>query len=509
MILMGRNLSNNRLIRGVFGDETSVGKVPMVNLLVKLYVAVVIVTYVLLTIAPVVTMISTTPLSRIRMILGLLGALLLAVDAVTNRGLWRGKNCILLYGICVCAGLSALQYVRYGLKDNLFDLAWVAIQFGLTYSLAQRLSKAEMSRFVRRVFAVTLVIWFAACCVSVYQFAMQIGYRYTFNPNSDSPELCRQGFWNHRLFGVFTGLDYAAYISLAHLIAGISVVMGGKNRWLRIVVGIMLIPIALYLVLCGSRSVQVALFLYASVFGWLMARNRLESRGGLHALFLKLAAALCALAVAVGCYYGVKKAAAYVPAYFAQLGQMDHWDDPEEDLPLEPDADLLDRTEVKGDISNERFKIWRDYLGLYRDVGPFGLSLSNYNDYIAEHHGELYIVQYFRDRLGDVEKTDLVYECHNNYLFVLVSTGWIGLALFVVFILLTLRGLLRDLKTHPTLSLEYVTALAIVGIGCVQAMFMNSVFLKINAPSFIFWLALGMVNAAEKKEIQYVDKARL
>lgn len=495
-----REQHENRLIRRVFGDKADVNRFPAVNRAMEAYLFVVVVSYVLLTIAPFVTLISSTPLSKIRMILGLLGGGLLAVDLVTNRGLWRGKNVGLLYGICASAAISSLLYIRYGVKDNVFDLCWVVIQFGLAYTLAERLTEAEMKRFVCRVYTVTLLIWFAACCVSVYQFARQIGYRYTVNPNSDSPELCRQGFWNHRLFGVFTGLDYAAYISLAHIVLGVHYLIEHKKPLERGALAVALLPIFLFIVLSGSRSAKYALLLYAAVFAW-MAAGR--NGGGFKVLLRRGVAAVLTLVVVYGCYAGVKEYAPYVPAYFNRMTQVSSPDGTQQFAPpeaTEPDDDLLERTDVQGDISNERFQIWHDYLHMAGEYGPFGLSLSNYNDYIAEHHADLYIVQYFRDRLGDMEKTDMVYECHNNYLFVLVSTGWVGLALFVLFAVLTIWKALRFCFTAKPLPLSFITALALVGIGCVQAMFMNSVFLKINAPSFIFWLALGVVNQMTRQE---------
>lgn len=49
----------------------------------------------------------------------------------------------------------------------------------------------------------------------------------------------------------------------------------------------------------------------------------------------------------------------------------------------------------------------------------------------------------------------------------------------------------RYILRHPQLSLWTITTLAVVAFGLVEALFMNSVFLKINDVSFIFWLALG------------------
>ena len=78
-----------------------------------------------------------------------------------------------------------------------------------------------------------------------------------------------------------------------------------------------------------------------------------------------------------------------------------------------------------------------------------GLSLSNYNDYIGDQHPEMYIVRYFTDQFKDTVKTDLVYESHNNYLFVFISTGFVGAGLFLCFLVLVLVRVIRYILRHP------------------------------------------------------------
>ena len=140
------------------------------------------------------------------------------------------------------------------------------------------------------------------------------------------------------------------------------------------------------------------------------------------------------------------------------------------------------------------------------EIGPAGLSLSNYNDYIGDRHPEMYIVRYFTDQFKDTVKTDLVYESHNNYLFVFISTGFVGAGLFLCFLVLVLVRVIRYILRHPQLSLWTITTLAVVAFGLVEALFMNSVFLKINDVSFIFWLALGALMLETEDKVPAAER---
>ena len=144
-------MQKRELRRAVFGDESCIGRLPWLNTAVLVYVGVTVVSFVLLQIAPVLTWMAKTPLYHISTYLGLIGAVLMALDLFTNRGLWRGIWCWLLYGVAFMDVIASLRTMRYGVKDNLFDLCWVVIQFALVYSLAQRVGKERMRRFLRNL----------------------------------------------------------------------------------------------------------------------------------------------------------------------------------------------------------------------------------------------------------------------------------------------------------------------------------------------------------------------
>lgn len=466
----------NSLQNRIFGTEKSIQRLPWLNLVITVYVGAVLLIYMLFMIAPFITFLCKTPFYHISSYLGILGSFLLILDLFTNKGLWRSPCCILLYGICAMSCISALRTIQYGIHDNLFDICWVVIQFALIYSWVYRLNSRQMAQFFRILYPVCLSVWFVACCVSLYQFAYQIGYRYTADTLSLNPELTRQGFLQHRLFGVFTGLDYAVYVSLMLIIIGVYFFGQTEKLWKKILLAAMMFVLLMHIILSGSRSVQISLFLYAFFYVWLQVRNRISSRG-FRRIAVQCVASICAVAICAGCFFGLKYAAQYIPTLFnAQISIED---------------DVLERDSLEGDVSNNRFAIWKDYISLYKDIGLVGLSLSNYNDYIKDNHSDLYIVHYFQEDFGNAEKSDMVYESHNNYLFVFVSVGLLGLLLFAAFLGIFIIRLLRYISLQKTLSAAFIAALAVVCVGCVEAFFMNSVFLKINAPSFFFWFAFG------------------
>ena len=140
------NILNEKLSK-IFGSENTCNKYPLINKITVIYVGITVLTFILFLIAPFITLIAKTPFYSIKTYLGIIGAGLLCLDVFTNRVVWRGKYIYLLIGICACAAISTVTTARYGFKDNIFDLVWVTVQFGLIYSCGYRLGKASIKKF--------------------------------------------------------------------------------------------------------------------------------------------------------------------------------------------------------------------------------------------------------------------------------------------------------------------------------------------------------------------------
>ena len=306
------------------------------------YVGVTVVSFVLLQIAPVLTWMAKTPLYHISTYLGLIGAVLMALDLFTNRGLWRGIWCWLLYGVAFMDVIASLRTMRYGVKDNLFDLCWVVIQFALVYSLAQRVGKERMRRFLRNLFYVVLVIWGIACCVGLYQYLFRIGYTYVANPNTTSPELTRQGLLSEPPVRPVHGSGLCGiyqYVPVCRLYAG--VVTRGKHWAARAALAVAALVLVTHVILSVSRSALIALILYASCFTVPLVRNRCGSMKQLKRLGVSVLAVVCAVVVCWGCTEGIRAGMRHMA-----VGSVIE----------EPDA--IERSQ-EGDVSNNRFEIWR------------------------------------------------------------------------------------------------------------------------------------------------------
>ena len=505
------------IIRTLFGDADTIGRYPWVNTLIEIYVFISVLVFCLFEIAPFITMISWTPFYSIKSYLGIIGAVLLVLDALTNRGLWRPFGCWILYAIVVAGAVSSYFMRRYGLRDNVYFICWFLVQIGLVYSIASRMGLPSFRRYLKWFLSILTAVWTVACLISLFQYLCGIGYVYRADEISNNPELVRQGFYAGRLFGVFRNIDYAAYICLFLCAGCVFLFRDSRHIITKILSVLCFLVMITYVVVSGSRSARIAFLVYVFVYvllSMIISRKKNRTR-----VILVILVPILVTAVFTIGYKGSKVLWEKAPAWFDALTHYSSEDDSDMDSAKETDTGIgkeksilyvaprksitntnknkkndtsLDRDDLEGDKSNARFKIWKDYLSMWKDYGLFGLSFSNYNDYISETHPDLFIVRYFQEKYAQSDKSDLVYESHNNYLYVFVVTGLVGGALFLVFLFVYLiRAILFLVRKIP--DELFLVGLAISGMCMVDAMFMNGAFFKLNAISCFNWLAMGTV----------------
>lgn len=469
----------------LFGDGSTTQKYPFVNTVILWYVGVALAFQTLFLIAPFVTFIARTPLYHMQSYLGVLGALLVCVDLFTNKGIWRGPYSLLMYAMCAAALLASALTLSYGVKDNLYIIAWTVIQIALFYSCAFRMGREKLEEFAGRVYSAVMPIWFAACCVSVYQFVMQIGYLYVVDPRGEDLSLARQGFLENRLFGIFNPLNHAAYVSLMLLLAGIYYMTRTRRRLTRAALIAVNLVFFFHIILSGSRSAELSLLACALFAGFTAARGRME-KPGLKRAARSAGIAVVTLGVCLGVFTGTKAVLAQVPGVMQRMGIIS------EDA-LIPEQDILDRMGLEDNASNNRFDIWKDYVSLRGEIGVIGLSPGNYMAVIRDSHPDLFIVKYIRENFPEKYAAGSIYHVHSGYLMAWVSAGLCGLVCAVVFLALCCRRALRHMLRFPKVSFGFIILCSLVGAGCIGAVFDKAIFFMDGAPTFVFWLALGML----------------
>ena len=127
------------------------------------------------------------------------------------------------------------------------------------------------------------------------------------------------------------------------------------------------------------------------------------------------------------------------------------------------------------------------------EIGLIGFSPENAGFVIQKIHPELYICRIIRRHQPDLYKTGYVYHTHSGYLRVFVATGFLGLALLIIFIIRCAHAVFRQIMRSRSLSLEFLFSLLIVVAGAVTAMFDNELFFNMNPESLIFWAALAIL----------------
>lgn len=480
--------------------------------LILFYLSICIIWFSLNTIVPAVKYLYHTPFRSFDHFLQTAGIILLLVDWVLSHARPKGYCIFCLYGICGASVISSFFQRKYGIDSNLNSILWMMIIFSLFYNSVFHIKRKKIRIFITATYFSTLLIWFGTCCLSLVQFALQIGSE---GPNHASTKwLGGPGFVNNRLHGLFGYPEYGAVTGLMLLIIGLYFIFTVRSTVIRVIISILIIPVFLYIVISGSRNAALAMY-EISFIGSLLLLRKYKShprflsgrRGFLISIFIALAFTLT-----IHCLYSMTKAVAkHVPGLF-ESQQADTFSAPsprmyslrfeKESVPvvLQPsntedengqDEALLERQYFKNDLTTGRARIWRDYLSLYKEIGLFGLSPENASFYIQEHHPDKYIALYVKEIEPEKYAIGYVFHTHSGYLKVFVSAGFIGLAFLLIFIFSVSLRLFLYVQWSSGLSEKYIFALLVAIVGASSALFDNELFFSLNPTAFIFWISLA------------------
>ena len=445
------------------------------------------------------------------------GLVLTALNILFGTGWRKSRRVFLLYGICLLDATASFRAAG-GLEP-----AWqqrLKCEIGilvLFYCAAQSVRADLLGRLLHRFYWFGLLFWSMMCCLSLCQFALMIGIDGT--RIASFPPLKGLGYYGHRLYGTFNTLEYGTVTSLMIMLAGGYWFVKTHIRAERILLALCNVPLLFYLVLSGSRNAQLALYL--SLFlgaGIVCFKSSIASRILGKKRLMAMMVALAVVAVAHLGYIAIQRAAERVPELFSDysgfLARDSSVQDPSvdesegtSDGEAEPESRLLERIDTKGDISTNRFSIWKDYIGLWREYGPLGLSSTYDSRYIQEHHPDLFICEYIRETNPEGYAMGRIYHPHNGYLKILISTGYLGFAFLMVFLFGSVKDVWKAIRGCEKIRPELLFSLMMVAAGCSSAMFDLELFFVFNPISYLFWLALGvlMKQAGEGKKVETAE----
>ncbi len=468
-----------------------------------IFVSVAIIVYQLLyLIIPIRQVLYTLHLDTISPILAVIGAVFLVADLFTQRLLFKAKYSYLLIATLVVLGVSSLVYINYGIVDSAKSIIWQAVQMLLIYPLAMRMSKETLKKLTLGLYNGFSFIYGISTLVSLILFFTGSSY---YSVSIKDNVAIRQGFTEGRLFGIFSAPYFPTLICGLLIVAMPYFFKSAKYLWLKIWYCVSAVFLFLYIVLSETRSIRIALFVTAGVYGFFAVRNILNRKN--YKIPVKYLACILTAVVSVSALFAVINVSdtlskkVYVAIEMSNENpthpQSPEKEEPEEEPPIIDPQLQLERPDINdANVSNGRFTIWKDYitatLGSPKSV-LFGFSSGNYMKAIRDAHPDIYIVSWFRDHHPLLYKQDLIYDVHNSYLSAFVMSGILGVATLFGFLIICVIKVAHHLFKNKYVSIEILTLTAMITTIMCDAFFDSDLFFRCTSTSVVFWFIAGIL----------------
>lgn len=404
-------------------------------------------------------------LYRLILVLGCLFALWWLIDC-RKEFLPPSIDLCLLGGFVIVLCISTWTNHSYNLMDNLLGIVTFGFQLVLFYLMGRTLTDREWQGMVRNMILPCSLLWDAACAGSLLQFFMNMYYTDQYAADHG---IVRQGIMDGRLFGLFSDPNFAAFTSLLllfglwHTLRLVTFTATRIFIWFSIVLNV------IYIVMSNSRTVYLSVagsilfYVLLSVYKKKCQKENLTGFAAFRCLLVRGIATLVLLAaihvVTLAPMQGIAKLIS-----------------PERDVEVEMMREDVDA----GNISNNRFTIWKAYLELYREKPLFGFSTRGALPYAEQTYPDGYLAE-------------TKYVTHNSYLSLLVGGGAIGFLIMAVFMVLLFLRIIRRIRSReeiPDTWLLFAVWLVSVLIFCIC---FHDIFFTMNIETMLFFCSLGFL----------------
>lgn len=429
-----------------------------------------------------------------------IGFLIIGAKWIYDRAFFQIRNIWILIGFLAVCAISSVLNFRFELVSNVKAIGWMSIFFLLVYPSGYRCA-VHKSREMNAVFVTAVITMWVLVALSLPMYFCDIDYTFY----KESGALTNQGFSQQylRLWGLFQDANCAAVYCCVTLIITMYLFRKTHKIVARILLAIAALSMVMYIVLTGSRTVQLVATIVGAWAALYSSFTRIAAKA-----FKRYALSVlcCALAAAVlhFAFVGIRFSLPYVKygvvsisngnvinsihsAYdcvyrFGDVNVVDGFL-VEGDLPAdgENELEILDRTDLEGkeDISNGRFTKWSDAIKIFSESPIFGVSPRGISAFGKVHQPDTNIAKYG-------------YSTHNFFLEILTGTGVVGFAVALFILLKTASSILKitfNKRFSKGMLLMSSTVLMLVG----ASFFESDLFFILTFGGLIFWLMLGNI----------------
>ena len=378
--------------------------------------------------------------------------------------------------------VSMLLAARYGLRDNLRILVFMVFQVSLLYAG----DRSEDPALGRSRLRLTVGCFLAGVTLlTVMSFGtMVLGQSHIFFPaEGEDVPIYYVGFHHGRLFGVYWDPNIGSLCAATAFLLSLDLFIRRRKALTRVFAAFSMVLEVFYLAFSDSRT--GALCLAAGCTVYVLFRLTAKRTGlALWKKTLLVVLAVAATAAAAAALPGlIRKGSAAAIEYTQKNAAVA----PEKMISFERGYDL------KGDVSNRRFDIWRGAMDVVREQPVFGVSRANILPYVDEHQPENYLVNNDHMRFDSM---------HNLYVEILVSQGAVGLILFLASALFLAVPVLRRLRALATRRDDGLFALltGVVAATLTATAVLTEIVYVSSPVTVLFWICAGVLDREVLRE---------
>lgn len=403
--------------------------------------------------------------------------------------------------------VSTFYNYQYGYVDNLKWLIWIGLSFFLLYL---RDYECDFSYYKKEFMILGHILLVYSVVASIISLLMMVNRYAEYLIGANDTTVMAGYFWG-RLWGVYTDPNYGATFCVSMIILAIYFAHETSNKLLKILYGFMSIINFFYVVYSDSRTAKVAIFLAGGFFLfshiWYMFKNKKQKKyigisllctilfvGAINTL-MSGCKSLYVDRIAVALEEKEKKEEQINENQEAIASEKNDSKEQKQENTEQKNNKANDVTsavaakerekDVKKDISNRRFDLWKSGIEVWATTPLFGTGYATYDDYALENVPNTYTVNNDQGIFGNT---------HNQYINILVFQGIIGAGVFLIFMLLVICKILPFVWKSTESDFFYlVTMLSIVGVVAISMMFLLEGLYTNSFGTFLLWYSLGNI----------------
>lgn len=454
----------------------------------------------------------------------LLGSGILLLRLIKWKKYYQSKRYLIYILFMLSYLISSLSTIQYGMINNFKIMLWMCFQIGILFVFDVSCDEKKNSDFLKTCLKIIITYSTIYNTISLIMLALQYtSFRFLNNGRSMLIGLAPWG----RLYGVYTDVNYGAILTVIAFASALYFIKTPGKWSAKILYILSTLPQLLFLSYSASRTGAVTLCVFVGLCTFLK----------ISVVRRKLIQGICLTFISIGVSFGCIKLPVVIYNLLSQNGYTSTNTDNSktineinsngrsiEDQVIVDDIDngtigisnsfvmtrmtveekiIFDENgggiqigrddELKEDISNRRFDLWKNAIEIFMDSPVFGISFGNYLPYVRENLPNCYMIN------NDGDTFDAF---HNMIMDLLASQGIVGIVLFIFIIIHSLESIIKcfrfaSVKKKNECAYLFSVCMAVVA----SSMFVSEILYVNNQITVIFWILWGYLNKLCSEDI--------